>query len=300
MMFNIILEKRHETFLNESICFIGVLLQNNKINYITENQTYRLPFLKIKEGYITTPEIYNEVRRIENVSVYKNNIKILQKKTHENSKEKIINHNSWIFDLYDSKDLRKIKALISQWEKDKKIYMANTEVLPNIDGKVNVLAGVSSGNGLAELAHIKKPKKVIFFDYNKKSLQFQEKLIQSKDRKKVYYKYIKNLTLGRPIHVGEREIECLDWTKIDSLYENLKKTEVCFLKKDFRKSADLIQFFTEIDYNTHVWLSNIFHYSTNLFSFNLKSYDLVDYWKKKKNLKICPYTRIKYEDSHNS
>jgi len=290
----IIIETRQKKYINQTMCFIGVLLQNNLTNYVSlDVDITNHPFLRIQEGYILSPELYNLVRRSNNILIYKKHTKVLEKRLTD-SDPIIVDNAYWIWDLYDSEDLEQIKNLIRTWESDNKIYIVNTETIPKIE-PAKTVAGVASGSGLASIAEQSHAKNIIFFDYNKKALDFQKDLIDSSNRKEVFYKYRENMTLGRPINVGEREIEKIDFIELDRKYNYLKKCDVNFVHVDLRNKSDIEELFDCLDKNAVLWLSNVLHYSTNFLSFTQDFYDIIDNLAETHLIKILPYTRVCYE-----
>lgn len=298
MKTELVLDTRQGAFFKESLCFFGILLQNNLSNTISKTLT-KQKYLKITEGFITTPEIYTEVRNQANIVVFKKNKKIIEKFTDKAKGVKIINDDAWTFDLYNCKEREKLYNLIQNWEKNKKIYLKNTEILPAVKN-CDSIAGVASGYGVAKLAHQSKAKKVIFFDYNQKALEFQKDLINEKNRKKVVYRYQKFLTLGRPIHIGEKEINQINFKFLNEYYNNLQNCDVNFLHIDVRNKSDIERLFSFLSPNTHLWLSNVLHYSTNIFSYDPMLYMFIDTLAKKNNIKTFPFTRIYYEGKTDS
>jgi len=298
MNIDLVLDIREKNFVAESLCFFGVLLQNNLNNTIKESLT-KDHYIKITEGFITTPEIYNEVRKEPNITVLKNNKKIIEKITDETKDVKVIDKDVWIFDLYDKLEKSKLYSIIYDWEKNKKIYLQNTEILPRVD-KCNSIAGVASGNGLAQLAYTATARQVTFFDYNKTALEFQKDLINEKDRKEVVYHYRNFLTLGRPIHIGELEINKINFRMLDKYYDNLQTCNVNFLQVDFREKDDIKKLFSFLDSNTKLWLSNVLHYSTNIFTYDPMLYTFIDNLARRNNIDIFPFTRVYYEGKSNS
>lgn len=297
MNIDICLNLKDGRFLSESLCFIGITLQNNKQNLVHFKSKTTSPYILFQEGFITSPEIFNQVRRTENIIVYKNKIPIIEKITNSGTIKKI-KLDQYVWNLYNEEERISLKDLICSWKEDQKIYLKNTETVPSCENRKSV-AGVASGTALASIAYNSNAEKILFFDYNEKSLKFQKDLIESKNRKEVYYCYKNYLTMGRPIHVNTRDIDKLNFKKIDNLYDNLKEREVSFKKINFSNKSDIDQLFVFLPNGSHLWISNIIHYATNLFTFDPMIYNYIQSLAKTKNISISPYTQVIYESQTN-
>jgi hypothetical protein len=291
---NYFLKLRESKYLNQSLSYYGILIQNHLHNLV--KRLYVKPllnFIILTEGYICSPRLNNLVRNSENIIIKKNEEIIIEKIT--NSKDiKIINITTEeIFDLYNTEENKKIYDIVNYWNTTEKIYISNTEEIPLIP-KSSSIVGLASGDGLARLAHCSNSSKIIFFDYKIYSLEFQKKLIESNNRKKIFEEYLNFLTLGDKDATID-DIEKINFKNLDVLYNNLKDKEVHFLEIDFRRKSDILKLFNYIDRNSIIWTSNIMHYITSIDYYDKTRYNLLDKLCQNKQITILPETRIYYE-----
>lgn len=159
MQQKIILQTTDGKYIRESLCFIGIVLQNNQKNLVTATASSTKPFITFREGALVSPEIYNKVRRIPNIQVYHNNLKIIEKITNQNQIE-VIDAGQYGWNLYDHVQTNELKKIIQQWKSDQKIYLMNTEPMPRCD-LGDAIAGVASGTAVADMAYQSRDRKSV-------------------------------------------------------------------------------------------------------------------------------------------
>jgi hypothetical protein len=224
------------------------------------------------------------------VEVYKNG-KLVLKKSTDNTVITTFTDNA--FDLYNTTDRDIIMDIISTYENDRKIYAINTEPLPIIND-TKIIAGLSSGSHLAQLAYENMLESVIYYDYSNDSLIFQQELLQSNNRYDTYVKHLGLLTTGFKLATIE-DIDSIDFIKLNTYYDYLKTINVGYELIDMRNTNDINHLLDIIPNNSTLWVSNVYHYITSLNDYSKERYTLIDKLCEEKNITLLPYTRIYYE-----
>jgi len=284
---------RNSIYLDLTLISLGIIIQNNKINFVKADTEKTGPYIRINEGIVLHPKIYTELYKFSDVEVYSKEKLIFDKRTQYTSPHIINVNGEDVYDMYNDIDRLKVLTAISDYEKSKDIFLLNTEPIPKINSAI-AIAGLASGTMTANLAYNSCARKIIFFDYNQNSLDFQKELIQTNDRKKVYVDQLDNLTLGYN-KASLSDIDNLPFFEINNYYDYLKTVEVQFLLIDIRKNEDVELLFNAIPKNGILWISNVLTYITTLNHYSLERYKLLDKLALEKNINILPHTRIYYE-----
>jgi hypothetical protein len=83
------------------------------------------------------------------------------------------------------------------------------------------------------------------------------------------------LTCGdRPATI--QDIDKLDFTELDILYDNLRLKKVNYLKIDLRIPNDINSLVEALPKDTTLWISNVLHYVTSINHFTLELYNILD------------------------
>ena len=289
--YHLYLNNKQNIYTTQSLVHYGILLQNDKINTVKPNiGTYTKPYYLIDEGIICHPDLNNKIRKLPNVEVYKNG-KLVLKKSTDNTVITTFTDN--VYDLYNTTDRDIIMDIINTYENDRKVYAINTEPFPIITDTV-ALAGLSSGSHLAQLAYENMLESVIYYDYSNDSLSFQQELLHSNNRYDTYVKYLGLLTTGfNPATIDD--INGIDFIKLNTYYDYLRKINVGFELIDMRNTNDIRRLLDVIPNGSTLWISNVYHYITSLNDYNKERYTLIDELCATKNITLLPYTRIYYE-----
>jgi hypothetical protein len=285
-----LLSLREGKFLTQSLCYYGILLQDHNSHTVNSNMDLTIPYIIMTEGIVCDSVVNKQINAAENIIVIKNDKVVIEKRTTTDTMKAIFGN---VLDLYDNFDNTQFTAILSEWENSEKIYIYNTEQIPNVN-KTNSIAGLSSGTGLAKMAYYSEAKQVLFFDYKQMALDFQKELIYSHNRKDIFVKYLPFLTCG-DIDATLHDIDRLDFIEIDKLYDNLKLQEISFIKVDFRNNADVTRLIDMLPKLSILWISNVFHYITTMNVYVPNHYDYLEKLCKHKDITILPYTKIYYE-----
>jgi len=279
------------TYLNQSLSHYGVLVQNNMYNTVKRyNGTTGNMYMVINEGILFEPVLSNQIRVIPNVRVFKNNQLVFEKIT--DNEHPVAFHDTHVYNLYSSIDKEQVDQILSYYESNKKIYLKNTESILVPDTKF--FAGLASGSVLAETAYKLKITDLVYYDFSEESIEFQQKLVNSTNRKKLFTDNIEKFTLGY-LNATFADVEELNFTEIDVFYDYLKNIRLTYKTLDLRKTVDIHTLFEVLPHNGVLWLSNVLHYVSMLNHYNVDRYQLIDRLANEKNIKILPHTRIYYE-----
>lgn len=292
--FNLYINPGYGKFMGQSLCHYGILLQNNQYNIVYDCINPVKPYYIIDEAIILHPTLCNKIRNEPNVVVYKNGKIVLSKVTDDND---IVTFYDDVYDLSDSKDKSYVDSQFNNIDLTRKIYSTNTEPMPNLKKTENI-SGLASGYYLAEMAYRTLAKNVYYFDYSYDSLNFQQRLINSDDRYKLFIENIGNMTVGNR-DTNMADLESLDMNNINKYYDYLRTANVTLLEIDLRKSHDINNLFNVLPENTTLWISNVLHYITTINDYSRERYELIDKLCKLKNINLLPHTRIYYEGSNN-
>lgn len=279
------------TYLNQSLSHYGVLVQNNLFNTVKRysGSTGNM-YTIINEGILFEPVLSNEIRVMPNVRVFKNNQLVFEKIT--DNEHPVELHDNHVYNLYSSIDKEHIDQILSYYESNRKIYLKNTESILVPDTKS--FAGLASGIVLAETAYKLKITDLVYYDFSEESIEFQQKLVNSNNRKKLFEDNIEKFTLGY-LNATLVDVEDLNFTEIDVFYDYLKNIRLTYKTLDLRKTVDIHTLFEVLPHNGVLWLSNVLHYISMLNCYNIDRYQLIDRLANEKNIKILPHTRIYYE-----
>lgn len=289
-MMKYFLSLRDNIFTNQSLCYYGILLQNQTKNTVSSSIELTVPYMIVREGIVCDPFLNKQINQCENIVIVKNNHVVVEKRT-STDPIRIVSGN--VLDLYNENDNFEFNSILNEWEKLDKIYISNTEIIPNISNTDSV-AGLASGSGLAKLAFESNASHITFFDYKQLALEFQKEIIQSTNRKEIFIKYLSYLTCGDR-DATLTDINSLDFAEINKLYDNLKNKKVFFLQIDFRNKKDIENLIHLLPYKSTLWISNVFHYITSMHSYTTDCYNFVQNLCDKKNINLLPYTEISYE-----
>jgi hypothetical protein len=287
------LRLREGTYVNESLVHFGMMLLNDRYNTVKQyDGNYKIPYTFIDEGIVFHLGLTQNTRYKPNVRVYREGKLVFEKMTTENG---IITefHDEQIYDYYNETDRNYIEEHINKFDTNRKIYLFNTETV-KVENEPVTIAGLASGNVLAELAYTNQSTKVIYFDFSQDSLDFQEKLINSNDRLQLYKDNISNMTLGYHDATMD-DIDKLDIESINSYYDYLKNIDVEFVNIDLRKDVDIERLFSVLPNDTVLWISNVLSYITTFNDYSVERYNLIDRLCGEKNITLLPHTRIYYE-----
>jgi hypothetical protein len=247
-------------------------------------------YMVINEGILFEPVLSNQIRVIPNVRVFKNNQLVFEKIT--DNEHPVAFHDTHVYNLYSSIDKEQVDQILSYYESNKKIYLKNTESILVPDTKF--FAGLASGSVLAETAYKLKITDLVYYDFSEESIEFQQKLVNSTNRKKLFTDNIEKFTLGY-LNATFADVEELNFTEIDVFYDYLKNIRLTYKTLDLRKTVDIHTLFEVLPHNGVLWLSNVLHYVSMLNHYNVDRYQLIDRLANEKNIKILPHTRIYYE-----
>jgi hypothetical protein len=288
---NYYLNIKEAHFLNESLCAYGMLIQNNQEFIVKRSTTCQVPYMVITEGIIFSPKDYPNINNSVNIEVFKNNEVILKKVTIDT--EPILKLDATFLDLYEDQDKELFDNIFAEWNNEDKVYLRNTEILPNVN-KTKCIVGVASGNYLSQLAYNNQITHVVFYDYKDKALDFQKELISSNDRKQVYFKYLDKLVMGQD-SASITDIENVDFEMLNKWYDYLRTVKVEFIQVDLRYKNNIINLIQKIPKDSTLWVSNIFTYITTTHTYDIKICEILEKECAKKNIEILPYTKVKYE-----
>jgi hypothetical protein len=289
------LKIKNGSFLNESLCSYGMLVQNYGDLLIRADNEFQLPYMWVAEGTVFPPDEHQPIKSNNNVRVFKKDRLILEKIS--NHEDQIINLTSNAFDLHDTDDKAFIDSLLIEWDTTDKIYYKNTEELRVVQ-KFDCVVGLASGSFLREIALTANANHIIFYDYKDKALSFQKELIESSNRKEVYLKYLDTLTTGtRPVTI--EDIEKIDYDRLNELYDNLKNKKVEYILADLRTKSSIKDFVNQLPNNSLLWVSNLFTYITSMYVFNTDNFKVLEDSCTSKNITLLPYTKIIYESKSN-
>lgn len=294
MSYNLYLTPNRSEYINQSLVYYGILLQNDKINIIRNTPlTVGTPYYILHEGIICHPILSNSIRRLENVEVYKNGKLVLKKASSLETPN--VYHDENVYDLYDINDNQYVQNIIDEYENNRLFYAINTEPIPKLpNNSFQSLAGVASGSHVAQIAYENKLRYVVFFDYSSESLDLQKMLIESSDRFSTYKNNIDNMTMGYQ-NASVEDISRIDFNLISKYYDYLKTVDVRFIHVDLRQVSDIEKLVDQIPNDTTLWISNVFHFVSAINSYNSERYKLLDTLCDNKNITLLPYTRIYYE-----
>lgn len=285
------LKLRDNQFINQSMTHYGVLLQNNEFNTVKSDRYKQSPYTVIDEGILFHPSLCDKIRALDNVKVYKNSKLVFEKNTNNDGIHCFNDEN--VFDLYDNTEYDIVNQILNSYESDRKIYIVNTENV-ELNSDIKCLAGLASGQILAELAYKLNLEKVIYYDFSQDSIEFQKALLQSDDRKQLYIDNLSRLTTGY-MDASINDIDNLDIVDINKYYDYLKTIDVEYMVVDIRNDLDVRRLFDVLPANSTLWLSNVLHYITMINQYSTDRYQLIDSLAKDKNITILPHTRIYYE-----
>jgi len=293
MQHNLYISLRDGTYLEPSLVELGIILQNNKSNFVSSSTDVVLPYIRLTEGFILHPTLYAQFYTMSDVEVYFNDILVFEKKTYHDNPITVINDKTNIVDLYYDEGRSMVTGIIKQYEESKDIFLLNTEPIPECASNV-ATGGLASGIMTARLAYNNKVKKTVFFDYSPQSLIFQKELIQSNNRPLLFQSYLNQFTLGYK-KASIEDLDQLPYSDIDTYYDYLRDIDTEFLLIDIRKDSDIEKLFDNLPDNSDLWLSNTLHYLTTINHYSTDRYMLLDRLAKQKNINILPHTRIYYE-----
>lgn len=258
------LQIRNGTFLNETLTWLGIVYPNNfvRIKQVDANGNFL-------EGLISDMDGIEHIR-----------------------KHGITSDIAWI-DLYKNPTWVKEQIAYMDSIKDNTIYLLNTEPFFKFN-ETNQVTGLASGNYTANVAYEAGASSIRFVDYSKKSLEFQQELIHSTNRKETFIKYFPCMITGNQKATLD-DLEKIDFERIDNIYNNLKTKSVEFLYTDLSIETNLVNLFETAEKNSLVWLSNIFYYVSCAEKDKSKLYNIVRSYERDKKLDIIIQEEINYE-----
>lgn len=291
MKYNHYINLIQKQFVNQSLVYYGILLQNNQTNLVNNARTKLIPYYALNEGIICDPEVSNKIRNTPNVDCYHYGKIVLQKRT--NTVDPILTIDNGIYDLYNQTDKDFVYSKINELENNRNFYSKNTEPYICCNNVVSV-AGCASGYHLAQMAFESRAQNLVYTDYSKYSLYIQKQLIYSSNRKQLLIDNLDMLTIGHR-NTTLSDIEAIDFTKLNNYYDYLKNINVNYYCIDYRNIKDIESLNYILPNNSVLWISNSLHYITSLDYYNTEIYQALDNLITNKSITILPHTRVYYE-----
>lgn len=290
------IEKNKNIHIDASINWIGIAFSDYNLYHISYDTNYITPYVKIIEGIVTSVETINILKTYDNVDIIKNNKIVIRKRI--NDEQHYTFYNTDVYDLYNNIEYNQVIKIITYWEenKDNFIYLKNTETFENIQltcDKKNI-AGLASGTMVAEFAFKYKSEKVIFYDYSKKSLEFQHAMIFSSNRNETLKLYLEYFIIGND-KATMNDIKSLDINLLNNIYDNLKLLDIKFIYCDLRNLDNVEEMLSELDSSFTLWISNALYYVTSFNNNKEDCFNLITSRCKDNGINLLPHMRINYE-----
>lgn len=293
---NFYIKKKAGKFITHTVNWLGIVVGDYHSHTVSFDESENHPYISVVEGFVSHLETISNLNLQNNIDIVMNNEIVVSKRINDTPTLTFDCSDGYL--LYNQDDYDKLQNEILHWEsiKDDVVYLGNTETLSHYDGDVvnKNVAGLASGTFVAEFAYKYKSSKVVFFDYSKSSIKFQQEMIMSSNRRGVLEQYFDKFITGRYAATWD-DINALNMNYINTIYDNLRDVELEFIYCDLRHEGDIHLLFSKLDNTYTLWISNVFYYVT---SFNESKFDCIKLLYslcEKHRVDLLPHCRISYE-----